>query len=1341
MNYNFHHLNPYDFEHLIQALMQKILGGNSLVFGAGRDGARELTFNGQASFPNNSEKWKGYWVIQAKYKIKEDKVNDYNWIENQFTTDIEKFGKEGYPYPDNYIFLTNASLSPVAEVGGRDKIEKLKTKYLSKIKNIFIGGYDEVSKFLDNNRDVATAYASFILPGDILLSTLEYLNYDKKILDRNLKLINIFLQKEFKNECKSKLIQAGDLIREINLENVFVDLLIEAESNEGRVNKQTKAVSYIIDLGNNVNRHNKKKNKIVIIGGAGGGKSTITQFLCQYYTAKFLKHDNKEIEIVNEFINESFEIGIRESKCHRMPFKIVLKDYASWLNDKIDREESVSILKYIKYRINLIADGELDFQILRDILKKISFLFVFDGLDEVPTSSNRERVMKEINDFIGIELENSNCDALILATTRPQGYTREFNEASYNHFKLLEMTDEICLMYLNKLLKNIELSIEEKNSHLKTLHEALKNDITGRLMRTPLQATIMTILVHSGGEPSANKYQLFKKYYETIFNREKQKKVSRLINSHENHINKIHNLLGFNLQLATENSSNISSNMDKVRFEELISNYLKKEEWKKQEIVGFVEDLRNTITHRLVFITEVQDGKVGFIVRSLQEFFAASYYMDAKDNTIDIRLKYIATSSYWRNTLLFSIGYLRINKDYLVNNVYLLCEELNGLGDSPMNYNISTYIKSGSWLALDILTEGITNDSVKFSNMFAKLLLEIIDKPLIDDHSKFRKLDNRIKKEWISEVFLTNLLNNIEYITHVNTVFDITGYTLNKLDSSTSKTIKTLLYKNTTNDNTIYLLDSLYNNNQIDDMYLNLFKTTLIGSPTLTYEKIILNELKNPEFPLLNKYIDKYIYEVEAIRPICEYIMLIILNNNSNDIDTDTLQKVIAKISNFSFLIKDKRKSSRFPFLYFEQIEHQVFSKVDCVIIPTRHKNYKQITLFKSLSEHYEIKYLDLYYAYLISPSIEKLYIFLQDLYKQPEIVINKFNTSIHDWLLSYVLKEYSKLKHNISDLSNLLNMIDIYSDEDILKKEDQLLRTNNEMEIFKFSSYRTFRVPPSNAFIRNFFNKNLEKIINLNTDYLTMFFNLYYVNHYVKGASFRQNELDNVFKLLTNEKLFSNSLYETEYVRTWFCVFKDSSPKLLFKAIDNSDCFKEINISPKFHYFHFFFDTNSETSFLSKVISVFNAFINLESNNSIIRLVSISLINNPIVGAENMKSIISNINFEILRNIRYVNLNDRIGKFLILLFSPINYEINMDTLLKHFESLVIENNDIFSYLVNLINSYNIDSNWVIDFVLKISKLNCFKQIELSSSLNSYYTFLKNNLESAPALSHHFIEE
>ncbi|QMW01525.1 hypothetical protein [Spirosoma foliorum] len=77
MNYNLYGLNSNDFEHLVQSLMQKILGTTALVFGAGKDGARELTFNGQAAFPNSTEQWNGYWVIQAKYKSKDDGTNDY----------------------------------------------------------------------------------------------------------------------------------------------------------------------------------------------------------------------------------------------------------------------------------------------------------------------------------------------------------------------------------------------------------------------------------------------------------------------------------------------------------------------------------------------------------------------------------------------------------------------------------------------------------------------------------------------------------------------------------------------------------------------------------------------------------------------------------------------------------------------------------------------------------------------------------------------------------------------------------------------------------------------------------------------------------------------------------------------------------------------------------------------------------------------------------------------------------------------------------------------------------------------------------------------------------------
>ena len=65
-------------------------------------------------------------------------------------------------------------------------------------------------------------------------------------------------------------------------------------------------------------------------------------------------------------------------------------------------------------------------------LSKISSLFIFDGLDEVPITSNRNDVLKEINDFIEIELKNSNADAVILCTTRQQGYTKNLMKTHFN---------------------------------------------------------------------------------------------------------------------------------------------------------------------------------------------------------------------------------------------------------------------------------------------------------------------------------------------------------------------------------------------------------------------------------------------------------------------------------------------------------------------------------------------------------------------------------------------------------------------------------------------------------------------------------------------------------------------------------------------------------------------------------------------------------------------------------------------------------------------------------------------------------------------------------------------
>jgi hypothetical protein len=70
-DYNFSSFSPRSFEHLIQALCQKILGPGIRVHGDGPDGGREASFRGRVPYPSAVEYWEGYGVVQAKFRQKE----------------------------------------------------------------------------------------------------------------------------------------------------------------------------------------------------------------------------------------------------------------------------------------------------------------------------------------------------------------------------------------------------------------------------------------------------------------------------------------------------------------------------------------------------------------------------------------------------------------------------------------------------------------------------------------------------------------------------------------------------------------------------------------------------------------------------------------------------------------------------------------------------------------------------------------------------------------------------------------------------------------------------------------------------------------------------------------------------------------------------------------------------------------------------------------------------------------------------------------------------------------------------------------------------------------------
>lgn len=234
MDYDFSKFDAKKFEHLIQALLQNILGYSSIVFGDGKDGARELTYEGESDFPSKNNRWGGYWVVQAKFKSKDfEKTQNFMWVRKNFEEELKKFldkGK-GLKKPDNYLFFTNVTLTPVHKTGGRDNIEIIKEKYKEFINNIFIGGYNEVCSMLDNNESVRITYSEFLLTSDLISRLLE-----KEPLRQ---------QKYDEYEDYKKLEEEINALKKEN--NANIQKIIELERQKETLVDALKKINYFIE--------------------------------------------------------------------------------------------------------------------------------------------------------------------------------------------------------------------------------------------------------------------------------------------------------------------------------------------------------------------------------------------------------------------------------------------------------------------------------------------------------------------------------------------------------------------------------------------------------------------------------------------------------------------------------------------------------------------------------------------------------------------------------------------------------------------------------------------------------------------------------------------------------------------------------------------------------------------------------------------------------------------------------------------------------------------------------------------------------------------------------------
>jgi hypothetical protein len=179
-----------------------------------------------------------------------------------------------------------------------------------------------------------------------------------------------------------------------------------------------------------------------------------------------------------------------------------------------------------------------------------------------------------------------------------------------------------------------------------------------------------------------------------------------------------------------------------------------------------VDTLSEAVKDRLVFLAALTDKRVGFEIRSLQEFMAADFLMDAPDandsehdDSVRNRLESIAKVAHWRNVFLFAAGRTFAKEQRFRDSLEALCLRLNdSLDDPATRSNLG-----GSRLALDLIEDGSARNQPNSSRTLMRVAARLLDVPASKEHIRLVHQSDASTEGVVKEELERRLTSNNDF--------------------------------------------------------------------------------------------------------------------------------------------------------------------------------------------------------------------------------------------------------------------------------------------------------------------------------------------------------------------------------------------------------------------------------------------------------------------------------------------------------------------------------------------------------------------------------------------------